>query len=84
MLGGCQWGFVWYSTMVFFHSHVKMVLSILLSVLYPLSDNLLGFLDKLTVQVNGVAVYAANCIVLTEDVVGGLLVVVVGLCCKLL
>lgn len=61
----------------FADNDVKMSLAVLLGVLDALGDYLLGLLDELAVQVNRVRVHAANGIVLAEDVVRGLLVVVV-------
>lgn len=61
--------------------HVEVRLSILLGVADALLENLLGFFDKLAVQVDGVAVDFANSIVLAENVLGGLLVVLVGFRC---
>lgn len=58
--------------------HIEMGLPIALRILDALSDNFLGFLDKLAVEVDGVRVDPADGVVLTEDVVRGLVVVIVG------
>jgi hypothetical protein len=61
------------------NSHMQVVLTSTLCVLDSLLQNLLGLFDKLTVQINRVRVDSANHVVLTENVLGGLSVVVVGL-----
>lgn len=44
-----------------------------------LLEDALSFLDELAVQIDAVGLYAAGCVVLAEDEVGGLLIVVVHL-----
>ena len=57
---------------------MEMCLSCALCISDALLDDGLGFFDVLAVQINGVRVYLADCIVLAEDKFRGLLVVVVG------
>ena len=54
---------------------MKVGLTMLLSVSYPILKDLLSLLDKLSELVDGVVGYAARCIVGSEDVVGRLFVV---------
>ena len=61
--------------------HVEVRLAILLGIANALLEDLLGFFDKLAVQVDGVAVDFADGVVLAEDELGGLLVVFVGFGC---
>jgi hypothetical protein len=56
------------------HNDVQMPLARLLRVSDALLQNLLGFLDELAVQVDGVRVYAAHGVVFAENVLGGLFV----------
>lgn len=56
---------------------MKVSLTGLLCILDALGHNLLCLFYKLTVQINGIAIDAADSIVLAEDVIGGLFVVVV-------
>jgi hypothetical protein len=58
--------------------HVQVRLAVLLGVADALLEDLLGLLDELAVQVDGVAVDFADGVVLAEDELGGLLVVLVG------
>jgi hypothetical protein len=46
---------------------MKVVLSMRLGVLDPFFQDLLGLLDELTVQIDGVGLDAPACIVLAED-----------------
>lgn len=67
------------TVIAFSNDHVKMVLSRLLRIAYPLLEYLFSFLHVLTVQVDRIAVDLAHRIVLAEDVLRGLLVISVGL-----
>jgi hypothetical protein len=61
--------------------HVEMRLSVLLGVADALLEDLLGLLDKLAVQIDGVARDFSYSVVFAEDELGGLLVVLVGFGC---
>lgn len=61
-------------------SHVKMCLTVGPGVSDALLEDILGFLNELTVQIDGVALNPPRCIVLAEDEVGGLLVVLLHHC----
>ncbi len=54
-----------------------MGLPIRLSISYPLFDYIRSLFDKLSVEINRIPVHSAHCIVFPEDVIGGLLVVLV-------
>lgn len=56
-------------------------MSVLLGVADALLENLLGFFDKLAVQIDGVAGDLTYSVVLAEDELGSLLVVFVGFGC---
>lgn len=57
---------------------MKMRLAILLGVLDALGDNLFCFFDELAVEIYGIAIDAADGIVLAEDIVRGLFVELIG------
>ena len=57
-----------------------MRLASALRVSYALFEDLFGFLDKLAMQVDRVAIYSAHGIVLPKDEIGGLLVVLLHHC----
>ena len=59
---------------------MKVVLTRTLSVFDPLLQNLLGFFDKLAVQIDCVRINSSDSIVLAKDKVRSLLVVLIGLC----
>lgn len=59
--------------------HVKVRLPVLLGVADAVLEDILGLLDELAVQVDGVVGDAIHCVVLAEDVVAGLLVVLIHL-----
>ena len=67
------------TVVAFTHNHMQVSLARLLRVSDPLLDYFFGLLHILAVQIDSVAVDFANRVVLTEDVLGGLLVVRVGL-----
>lgn len=60
--------------------HVKMCLTVGAGVSDALLEDILGFLDELTVQIDGVALDPPRRIVLAKDEVGGLLVVLLHHC----
>lgn len=59
------------------HAHVKVRLPVLLGVADALLEDVLGLLDELAVQVDGVGGGPARRVVLAEDVLAGALVVLV-------
>jgi len=59
---------------------MKMGLVVLLCISYPLLQDVLGLLHKLTMQINCVVGNSAIGIVLSENEIRGLLIVLVHLC----
>ncbi len=68
-----------YAVVALADDHVKMRLVGLLGIANTLLQNLLGLLNILTVEVDGVATISADSIVLPEDILRSLLVVCVCL-----
>ena len=64
----------------FAHNHMQMGLACALCVADSLLKNVFCFLDELTMQIDSVACDFSDGIVFTEDLLRGLLVVLVGLC----
>ena len=60
------------------HLHMEMGLPSLLRVFDALLENILSFLHKLAVKINGILSYAPRRIVFSKDELGGLLVVLVA------
>ncbi len=56
---------------------MQMGLSVRLSISYPLFNYIRSLFNELSVEINRIPVHSAYCVILSEDEVGGLLVVLV-------
>ena len=63
---------------------MQMRLSILLCISDPLLQNLLCFFHELPMQINRIVCNSSKRIVLSENIIGGLLIILIHLRCMLL